>query len=452
MWLPEMWWWASLPVRSKENNLNSWIPWLILFVIALLDLFFAVIRASFNNARLPQLIGVPEHQEKQAQKTLKLLEKPELRASVRIMVGLMHALLVICTVWIGLEVYRINFNLAGLIGFAAGVFLLLLIMEFSVERMPLHDPEDWALKLTPVTTVLNAIFSPLAKILTRLQGTHGQPERSLGSVSEDELKTWVEVGQPEGGLEKDERRMIYSIFQFGDTLCREIMVPRIYVLALDVNTTLAAAVNELVESGHSRLPVYEDNIDNVIGLLYAKDLLRIQLTAGEKIPVRKLLRPPYFVPESKKVDDLLAEMQEKGVHLAVVVDEYGGMAGIVTLEDIVEEIVGEIRDEYDQKEEILVQELSDDEYLFSGRVSLDDFNDALGTELVSDSADTLGGFVYSSLGRVPNEGDRLQVDGWKLTVEEIRGRRISRIRCVRGSISAEEKENDTESRSTPTID
>ena len=155
-------------------------------------------------------------------------------------------------------------------------------------------------------------------------------------------------------MEPDERKMIYSIFQFGDTLCREIMVPRIEVLALDVNTPLNTAINQLVESGHSRAPVYEDVIDNVVGLLYAKDLLKMHTGPTDKQTIRKFLRPAYFVPESKKVDELLAEMQAKGIHLAVVVDEYGGMAGLVTLEDIVEEIVGEIRDEYDQSEELLV--------------------------------------------------------------------------------------------------
>jgi CBS domain containing-hemolysin-like protein len=262
-------------------------------------------------------------------------------------------------------------------------------------------------------------------------------------VTEDELKTWVEVGEPEGSLEPDERKMIYSIFQFGETLCREIMVPRTEVLALDVKTPLSTAINLFVESGHSRAPVYDDVIDNVIGLLYAKDLLKVHATPGDRQTIRKFLRPAYFVPESKKVDDLLAEMQSKGIHLAVVVDEYGGMAGLVTLEDIVEEIVGEIRDEYDQGEEWLVQKISDEEYIFVGRVSLDDFNDALGTEMITDQTDTLGGFFYSQLGRVPMEGDDLYFDGWRLTVEEVHGRRVGRIRAIKTE-AREENGQDTE--------
>ncbi|MDP3449975.1 MAG: transporter associated domain-containing protein, partial [Anaerolineaceae bacterium] len=149
----------------------------------------------------------------------------------------------------------------------------------------------------------------------------------------------------------------------------------------------------------------------------------------------KFLRKVYFVPESKKVDDLLAEMQANGIHIAVVVDEYGGMAGLVSLEDIVEEIVGEIRDEFDQSEELLVQKISEIEVLFKGRVSLDDFNDALATHLDPDMPDTLGGFFYSELGRVPAEGDRLEVEGWILTVEEVRGRRVGRIRAQRQQIN-----------------
>jgi CBS domain containing-hemolysin-like protein len=275
------------------------------------------------------------------------------------------------------------------------------------------------------------LFSPFVSLLVSLQGTGGVVQRNLGAVTEDELKTWVEVGQPEGGLEPDERKMIYSIFQFGDTLCREIMVPRIEVLALDVNTPLNTAINQFVESGHSRAPVYEDVIDNVVGLLYAKDLLKLHTSPADKQTIRKFLRPAYFVPESKKVDELLAEMQAKGIHLAVVVDEYGGMAGLVTLEDIVEEIVGEIRDEYDQSEERLVEKISDEEFVFLGRVALDDFNDALDTDLETDQTDTLGGYFYSQEGRVPVEGDALYFDGWRLTVEEVHGRRVGRIRAIK---------------------
>ncbi len=401
---------------------------LILFV--LVDIFLAILRAALVNVRVPQLMDPGSHESQQIERTINLLEKPRLRATLRVLVGLSH-LLVAATVLAILEKSEILLTLAGKLSVFALVLLVLLALEFIFERLALVNPEEYALALTPIARVLDWIISPISGSLVRLQGRDANLPRRLGSVSEDELKTWVEVGQPEGGLEEDERRMIYSIFQFGDTLCREIMVPRIDVLAVEVKTPLSQAINSLIESGHSRVPVYDDSIDNVIGLLYAKDLLRLQANPGEKNSIRKFLRPAYFVPESKKVDELLAEMQAKGIHIAVVVDEYGGMAGLVTLEDIVEEIVGEIRDEYDQKEELLVQKISEDEFLFKARVSLDDFNDALGTAVESDKTDTLGGILYGELGRVPAEGDSMRIENWELIVEEVRGRRIGKIHACR---------------------
>ena len=412
----------------------------LIVLFFLLDMFFAIIRAALLNVRVPQLMDLGTDESRRVEKTIQLLEKPRLRAMFRLLIGLMH-MLVVALLASQISLSKISPTAAGWIGIFALALLVLLAFEFLFERLPLYNPEKWALALVPVARAFDLVLSPFSAALVKLQGTNGASPRQLGSVSEDELKTWVEVGQPEGGLEADERRMIYSIFQFGDTLCREIMVPRIDVLALEVKTPLSQAVNVLIESGHSRIPVYDDNIDNVVGLLYAKDLLRWQTNPGEKTTLRKFLRPPYYVPETKKVDELLAEMQAKGTHIAIVVDEYGGMAGLVTLEDIVEEIVGEIRDEYDQKEELLVQKVNDNEYLFRARVSLDDFNDALGTKVTSDQTDTLGGILYADLGRVPIEGDTVQVEDWLLTIEEVRGRRIGKIRARRQSETSNKEEN-----------
>ncbi len=416
----------------------------LLCLFLLLDIFIAIVRAALLNVRVPQLVDLGTEQPQKVEQTIQLLEKPRLRATFRGLVGLIHFCVAAGIVAL-VSLNNTPLTMAGWVGAFALVLLVLLAFEFLFERLPLKNPEKWALALTPVARVLDWIISPVSATLIRLQGTDDLSPRQLGSVSEDELKTWVEVGQPDGGLEADERRMIYSIFQFGDTLCREIMVPRIDVLALEVKTPLSQAINLLVESGHSRVPVYDDSIDNVIGLLYAKDLLKFQ-TSSEEIPsLRKCLRPAYYVPETKMVDDLLAEMQAKGVHIAIVVDEYGGMAGLVTLEDIVEEIVGEIRDEYDQKEEVLVQKITEDEFVFKARVSLDDFNDALGTEVSSEQTDTLGGLLYGKLGRVPLEGDTMQVEDWLLTIEEVRGRRIGKIRAERQAALPEEVEDGTES-------
>jgi CBS domain containing-hemolysin-like protein len=209
------------------------------------------------------------------------------------------------------------------------------------------------------------------------------------------------------------------------------MVPRVDGLAVDVTSTIGEARQALLNSGHSRVPVFEDTVDNVIGLLYAKDLLAVQNDDLTLDSQRQILRGAYFVPEAKKVDELLEEMQARGVHMALVVDEYGGVAGVVTLEDIVEEIVGEIRDEYDDKEENLFQLINEHEYLFSGRISLDDFNEMMDSQVSAENADSLGGFIYGELGHVPLQGETITIDGITLKVENVIGRRILKVRATK---------------------
>ncbi len=234
--------------------------------------------------------------------------------------------------------------------------------------------------------------------------------------------------------------MIYSIFQFGDTLCREIMVPRIDVNALDVQRRLPEeSIQQIIRSGHSRLPVYEETIDNIIGMLYAKDLLRIRQDNGasasdSRVDYARLIS----CPRPKRWMSCCVKCKT-GMHMAIVVDEYGGMAGMVTLEDIIEEIVGEIRDEYDQSEEELYQQVSPDEFLIQGRMDLDDVNELLGTHYSKEVADTLGGFIYGEMGRVPAGGEQVTVEGWTLTVEQISGRRIRKVRARRLSPAPEIK-------------
>jgi putative hemolysin len=283
--------------------------------------------------------------------------------------------------------------------------------------------------LTPFVQVLIGLMAIFLWVLRGFSREKKEPSDGAISVTEDELKTLVDAGQEEGIFEKGERRMIYSIFQLGVTLAREIMVPRIDMLALDVSTPLFEAVDAFLRSGHSRVPVFEESVDNTLGLLYAKDLLRVWREGNQLESLRELLRPAYFVPEAKKVDELLTEMQSQRVHMAIVVDEYGGVAGLVTLEDIVEEILGEIRDEYDQAEESPYQILSDGEYLFQGRVDLDDFNEIMGSNLPKDEADTIGGLIYSQMGRVPDTGDTVRQDNMLLTVEQVSGRRIRKVRA-----------------------
>jgi|YNPNPStandDraft_1061719.scaffolds.fasta_scaffold00383_22 putative hemolysin len=410
---------------------NSNLLGFLLLLFLMLDLLFAILRVSFVYVRLPHLIGLREQFPDAVMRTLKLLEKPYLPATLRLLVVGVHFLL-LALFWMTLaQPAGLTGNLWLTLFFSVLAALVLLLVEFAIEGVVLRDVERWALRMTPLAETVVWLLQPLSWLLTRIWGSPEVLQRSLGTVTEDALKTWVEEGQKEGSLEKEEREMIYSIFHFSDRLCREIMVPRIDVFALEVNTSLPEAVQAVLLSGHSRLPVYEDTIDNVVGLLYAKDMLRLQVEHQPPASVRELLRPVYFVPEAKKVDQLLREMQERGVHMVVVIDEYGGMAGIVTLEDIVEEIVGEIRDEYDAAEEQPYQQVGPEEYLFQARIDLDDLNELLGTHLTKEIADTLGGFIYSEIGRVPSGGEQIRAEDWLLTVEQVTGRRIRLVRAKR---------------------
>jgi CBS domain containing-hemolysin-like protein len=296
------------------------------------------------------------------------------------------------------------------------------------------------MRLSSYVKGLHILMTPILLLPNRFIGP---PEiNQEGSVTETELISMVEVGQEEGLLEQEEQKMIVSIFRLGDTLAREIMVPRIDILAFEADTPIDQAMDALKQFGHSRVPVYKDTVDNVQGLLYAKDLLGIWREGKQNVSLIEHLRPAYFVPEAKKVDELLAELQAERVHMAIVVDEYGGVAGIVTLEDIVEEIVGEIRDEYDQAEEMLYQAINDDEYLFQGRIDLDDFNDIMGTSLPNSEADTLSGLIYSRIGRVPTNGDNVQIEDLQLTVEKVSGQRIRKVRAQKLSSESENGNNE----------
>ena len=421
-------------------TINTLLAGFILFLI--LDLVITAVRTSLTQARLPDLIDLREENHAAVDRTLRLLEKPSLRVSLRLALVMVRFLLagLVLLLFQALAAASFGLWLAALVMILAA--LVILMLEFTLEGRILRNVETWSLRLSWLGAFLDGLLRPFSRLLMTLIGSNSQPGGSFSPVTDEDLRTWLEKEQPEGGLEKPERKMIYSIFQFGDTLCREIMVPRIDVNALDVNVSPDESIQQIIKYGHSRLPVYEESIDNVIGVLYAKDLLRLRPGDGASTSIRELLRPAYFVPEAKKVDELLREMQDNSMHMAIVVDEYGGMAGLVTLEDIMEEIVGEIRDEYDQSEEELYQQISPDEFLIQGRMDLDDVNELLGTHYSKEVADTLGGFIYGEMGRVPVGGEQVTVEGWTLTVEQISGRRIRKVRAHRLSPAPEGKEEE----------
>jgi putative hemolysin len=336
----------------------------------------------------------------------------------------------------------------GLITIALAL-VTLIFGELAPKSIALAHSERIALFVARPIDLLARLASPLVRGLvwaTNLVAKPfgGQPRRGLPIVTEEEIKTLVDAGEESGMLEEDEKEMIYSIFEFGETLAREVMVSRVDIVALDADTLLMDAMDVIIKHNHSRVPVYQDNIDNVIGILYAKDLLKVLREKGREaanqIKLSDIVRPAAFTPESKKVDELLEDMQKRRIHMAIVIDEYGGTAGLVTIEDILEEIVGEIQDEYDQAEEALIQDLGENEWLIDARANLSDINDLLKCNIPIDESDTLGGFIYESLGKVPLPGDEARHEDLLLKVVNVAGRRIGKIRVTRVIKDAVEEE------------
>jgi len=391
------------------------IPLLLVF-----DLLIAATRVSLSNTRRVKL-----EPTRRSKKVIALLESPRLGAALRLSQTMMRFGIAILS-FLLLQIWT-----PVLWQQLLGLFLLTLFMlfiEFSVEANVLEHAEDWATRLAAFGHTLIFLFRPLVALPMLLLSPRRVSRETLDEMTEDELKIWVE-SEDSGDLEQEEKRMIYEIFQFNKTMAREIMVPRIDMVALDLQTaSLTDAVQSFLDYGYSRLPVYDGKIDNIRGLLYAKDLLPTLKAEDKEVDLSKLLREPYFIPETKKADDLLTEMQESRFHMAIVVDEYGGVSGVVTLEDIIEEIIGEIQDEYDDLEEDVYEEINENEYVFLGRIDLHDFSDIMGTDLPEADADTLAGFIYEKLGRVPQGGESVRENGLLLTIEQLSGRRIRRVR------------------------
>jgi putative hemolysin len=257
--------------------------------------------------------------------------------------------------------------------------------------------------------------------------------RSDGSRVRDEtLRALARGDDPSGEVEDEEMEMIAGIMDLAETKVREVMVPRIDIVAIPLDASLDDALDTIIGAGHSRIPVYQDTVDNIVGLLYAKDLLRPFRERDFTPDLRGLLREPYFVPQSKAVDVLLQELQTRKVHIAIVVDEYGGTAGLVTIEDLLEEIVGEIEDEYD-RDEPRMEAVGDGEIVFHAGYNIDDVNDLMDIHLPSEDVDTLAGLVFATLGRVPGPGERVTFEDAEIEVLTLEGRRIHRVRVVRRS-------------------
>lgn len=253
---------------------------------------------------------------------------------------------------------------------------------------------------------------------------------STSFLSEEEIRRFVNVSEEEGVIKKTERKMINSIFEFDDTTVKEIMIPRIDIICANQETDIKKFVKLAVEKGHSRIPVYRDTIDKIIGVVYVKDILSLLLESNEKVTLYDFIRPAYFIPESQKINQLLAEMKRRKVHIAIILDEYGGTAGLITIEDLLEEIVGDIQDEYDLEPK-QIEYLSDRELLVDSRVDIDDLNDILPLPLeLEEGYETISGYILYQLGYLPGEGEKIELDELKIIIEKVSEHSIRKVRIV----------------------
>lgn len=309
--------------------------------------------------------------------------------------------------------------------------LILIFGEITPKNYATINAEKITLRYIPIFKFLMTIMTPVIFIINLfsrgvMRLMRVDPDAASKAMTEEELRTIVDVSHEDGVIESDEKEMIYNVFDLGDATAKDIMVPRVHVTFADVESTYDELIEIFREDKFTRLPVYKDSQNNIVGIINMKDLLLYD--KNEEFVIDRFLRKPHFTYETKSISDLLVEMKDSTFNIAIVLDEYGDMAGLITLEDILEEIVGEIHDEYDEKEDELVQKISDREYIIEGSMHLDDVNDHLNTELDSEDYDSLGGFIIEHLDRLPVAGDEvITEEGIRLIVEKLDKNRIEKV-------------------------
>jgi len=328
----------------------------------------------------------------------------------------------------------VNENVILLLNVVVVTAVILFFSEIMPKIISIKNPKKTAARFSYPLTIFHYLFFPVSSILHLLTQAFTGPlgmEKEKYDLTDDELKTLVDVGEEKGALKKDEKEMIHSIMEMSDTVAREIMVPRTDMVCTDKKSTLSQVFQLARERVHSRIPVFDDSIDNIVGILYLKDLLPfIRKRNQADFDLVKLVHPPYYIPEQKKINELLREFQKERIHMAVVVDEYGGTSGIVTLEDVIEEIVGEIQDEYDS-ETPLLQKINNSTFSVDASMQLDEINDELKLDLpTEEGVDTLAGFLLGQFGSVPKTKESLAYNGFEFIIEKATKKRIEQVRII----------------------
>ncbi len=411
----------------------DWAIVAVIVVLFVMSIFFAASETAFVRVSRIRTIALAEEGNKRARRLATMLERPEQTLNVVLLVVLVAQLTSATLIGVLLE------GSAGALGVVIGIVVQILLFfvigEVAPKTFAVQHTERAALALTPMLWFLTH-FAPLRWTSNLLIGLANVvlPGKGLKQgpfVTEEDLRTMADVAAEEDSIETEERRLIHSIFEFGDTVVREVMLPRPDMVTVNATDTIEDAIERAIERGFSRLPVCEEgSTDDIIGLVYLKDLVR-RARAGEGTQeLRVAVRPATFVPEQKRVSELLREMRTKQFHMAMVIDEYGGTAGLVTLEDLLEEIVGEIADEYDV-ELPAVERLGDGSVRVRGSTPIDDVSEELGTDLPDAEWDTVGGLILNLLGHVPEEGEVVRFEQLELRTERVQGRRIESVVITR---------------------
>jgi len=415
---------------------------LLLFIFLFLSAFFSGSETAFFSLSKILLLQLEESDSRKANRVVQLMRNSK-QLLITILTGntIVNVALATIAALLTADLCRIfNFSegIALLLEVIVITFIILIIGEVSPKIIAVKNAVSFSQRVSLPLAIISVVLFPVTFILTKftegVAKSLGVKEEAL-SFSEEELKTLLEVGEKEGTIEKEETEMIHSIFEFAKTSVREIMIPRIDMVCVEKNSTFDKLMEIVKAKGHTRIPLYEDRVDNILGIIHAKDLLNYinlkkQSQDSGGIDLVKLARPVHFVPESKMIDELLKEFQQVKTHMAIVVDEYGGTAGLITLEDVIEEIVGEIQDEYD-KEAPLVRQIDEKTFLVNAKINIHELEERLRHNIPADGAyETLGGLIFNLTGYVPREKELISYGKFDFIIEKIEKNRILQVRLV----------------------
>ena len=406
---------------------------IILLILLALSAFFSSNETALMSVNKIRLRSLADEGNKRAAMALDILENQTPKLLSAILIGNN-----IVNISASSLATTLAYSFGGYMVSIVTVILTVLILifgEITPKNYATINAERLTLRYIPVFKFLMTIMTPVIFIINLfsrgvMRLMRVDPDAASKAMTEEELRTIVDVSHEDGVIESDEKEMIYNVFDLGDATAKDIMVPRVHVTFADVESTYDELIEIFREDKFTRLPVYKDSQNNIVGIINMKDLLLYD--KNEEFVIDRFLRKPHFTYETKSISDLLVEMKDSTFNIAIVLDEYGDMAGLITLEDILEEIVGEIHDEYDEKEDELVQKISDREYIIEGSMHLDDVNDHLNTELDSEDYDSLGGFIIEHLDRLPVAGDEvITEEGIRLIVEKLDKNRIEKVHVYR---------------------